>query len=64
MATVKIKGMSCQHCVKSVTDTLKGLEGVNNVEVDLEKGEANFDGEVEMAETDGLYKQWYFAGDI
>ena len=46
MATVKIKGMSCQHCVASVTKALSELPGVSNVKVDLAKGEANYDGEI------------------
>ena len=47
MATVKIKGMSCQHCVASTTKALKALPGLSAVEVDLEKGEARYQGEVD-----------------
>jgi copper chaperone len=43
MATVKIKGMSCNHCVMAVTKALNGIDGVSNVKVNLEKGEALFD---------------------
>jgi len=44
MASVlKVKGMSCQHCVMSVTKALNQLEGVQNIEVDLQKGEVRFD---------------------
>jgi copper chaperone len=43
MKTVKIKGMSCQHCVKSVTKALSEIAGIMDVKVDLEKGEATFD---------------------
>lgn len=42
MATIKIKGMSCQHCVMAVTKALGGIDGVKDVRVDLEKGEATF----------------------
>ena len=42
MKTVKIKGMSCQHCVMAVTKALSGLPGVKDVQVDLKKGEATF----------------------
>ena len=49
MATVKIKGMSCQHCVKSTTTALKALPGISAVEVDLDKGEARYEGEVDQA---------------
>lgn len=43
MATVKIKGMSCHHCVMAVQKALSGIDGVENVRVDLQKGEATFD---------------------
>jgi copper chaperone len=43
MKTIKIKGMSCNHCVMAVTKTLEKIDGVKNVKVDLQKGEATFD---------------------
>ena len=43
MATIQIKGMSCNHCVMAVTKALGGIDGVSNVKVDLAKGEATFD---------------------
>ncbi|MBS3907556.1 MAG: copper ion binding protein [Syntrophaceae bacterium] len=43
MTILKVKGMSCQHCVMSVTKALNQLNGVQNVQVDLEKGEVRFD---------------------
>ena len=49
MATVKIKGMRCQHCVMSTTKALEAIEGVRDVQVNLEKGEASFEGTVDMA---------------
>ncbi len=50
MATVlKVKGMSCQHCVMSVTKALNQLEGIKNVQVDLAKGEVRFDNMKEVA---------------
>lgn len=42
MPVIKIKGMSCQHCVASVTKALKEIEGIRDVQIDLEKGEASF----------------------
>ncbi|MEW5950127.1 MAG: cation transporter [Thermodesulfobacteriota bacterium] len=45
MTTIKIKGMSCDHCVKTVSRVLNGIEGIKNVKVSLEKGEATFDEE-------------------
>lgn len=43
MATVKIKGMRCGHCVGAVTKALSGIAGISNVQVDLDKGEAVYD---------------------
>jgi len=42
---VAIKGMSCQHCVSAVTKALEQLDGVKDVEVSLERGEARFEEE-------------------
>jgi len=42
-SVLKVKGMSCQHCVLSVTKALSQLEGIKNVQVDLAKGEVRFD---------------------
>jgi copper chaperone len=43
ITVLKVKGMSCQHCVMSVTKALNQLEGIKNVQVDLAKGEVRFD---------------------
>ena len=48
-ATLKVKGMSCQHCVMSVTKALSQLDGIKNVQVDLAKGEVRFDNTKEVA---------------
>ena len=43
MRTVRVKGMSCQHCVKTVKKTLEEIDRITNVVVDLESGEAVFE---------------------
>lgn len=43
MKTIKIKGMSCQHCVMAVTKALSGIDGIENVKVDLDEGSATYD---------------------
>ncbi len=35
--TVKIEGMSCMHCVKTVEKALKDIPAVKSVKVDLEE---------------------------
>lgn len=62
MATVlKVKGMSCQHCVMSVTKALNQLNGVQNVQVDLGKGEVRFENTKEVS-TDEIAKAITDAG--
>jgi copper ion binding protein len=61
MTILKVKGMSCQHCVMSVTKALGKLEGVQNVQVDLEKGEVRFDNTKAVA-TDQIVKAITDAG--
>ena len=60
---LKVKGMSCQHCVMSVTKALTQLEGIRNVQVDLAKGEVRFDNtksitidQIQKAITDAGYE--------
>ncbi len=46
MTTIRIKGMSCHHCVASVTKALEELPGVTDVRVDLEGGTAGYRGNI------------------
>ncbi len=48
MKTIKIKGMSCQHCVGSVKEALEKVDAISTVEVNLEKGEASYEGDVDL----------------
>ena len=43
MEKIKIQGMSCQHCIMSVSKALGKLPGLKNLKVDLAKGEATFE---------------------
>lgn len=43
MTAIKIKGMSCNHCVMAVTKALKEIDGIKDIKVELEKGEATFE---------------------
>ncbi len=50
MQKLKVEGMNCGHCVKSVTEALSGVAGVKKVvEVSLERGEAVIDGSANAA---------------
>jgi copper chaperone len=43
MKTVPVKGMSCNHCVASVTKALSAVPGVTNVSVSLDKAQATYE---------------------
>ena len=43
----RIKGMNCPHCSATVERTIRGLEGVEEVSVDLAKGVAHVKGSVD-----------------
>lgn len=36
--TLKLEGLTCQHCVGSVTNELQSLPGVTDVDIDLVRG--------------------------
>ena len=37
---LKIEGMMCEGCVKSVKEALEGVSGISSVDVNLKKGTA------------------------
>lgn len=39
-----VEGMSCNHCAMAVTNALKELEGVTNVNVDLDNKKVEVEG--------------------
>ncbi len=47
--TLDVKGMSCQMCVKHVTDALRGVNGVETVEVSLDDALARVEYDPERA---------------
>ena len=46
MTVVRINGMKCQHCAGTAKKALEEL-GATEVEIDLAKGEARFEGSVD-----------------
>ena len=40
---LKVEGMTCQHCVQTITDALGKIDGINKVAVDLDKKEVQVD---------------------
>jgi copper ion binding protein len=40
-----VKGMTCSHCVASVSDEVSGIAGVHDVDVDLTTGKVTITSE-------------------
>lgn len=47
-STYHVSGMTCGHCVGSVTSELSTLEGVRHVEVDLATGRVQVDSDTTL----------------
>lgn len=45
---LKIEGMTCGHCRTSVQEALEGVEGTENVQVDLDAGRAQIGGTADI----------------
>jgi len=54
---LKVTGMTCPHCVKNVTQALQGVDGVDNVEVSLEQGNALVSGSADVEQLIAAVKQ-------
>ena len=39
---LKVTGMSCEHCVKAITEALNILSGLADITVDLKNGTVSF----------------------
>jgi len=37
-STLNVEGMSCNHCVMAIKKTVGAIQGVGNVDVNLEQG--------------------------
>lgn len=46
--TFTVTGMTCQHCVNSVTEEISQLEGVSGVDIDLASGSVKVTGDREL----------------
>ncbi len=49
---IKVTGMTCGHCVNSVTEELQTITGVSQVKVDLESGQVTIESATEINPSD------------
>ena len=52
--TLKVSGMTCGHCVRTVTEALEGVDGVRSAQVDLQAGNARIDYDEKQTTPDTL----------
>jgi copper ion binding protein len=48
-STYAVQGMTCEHCVRSVTEEVSEVPGVTAVDVDLASGRLTVDGDADAA---------------
>lgn len=48
--TITVTGMTCDHCVRSVTEEVGAIEGVTKVAVDLASGAVTIDSEAPVTD--------------
>ena len=51
-ATFTVAGMTCQHCVASVTEEVQEIAGVTDVRVDLAAGSVSVTSDQPLSEAD------------
>jgi len=51
-STYTVQGMTCGHCVSSVTEEVSALDGVQAVEVDLASGVVTVTSDRDLADDD------------
>ena len=61
VVNLKIKGMTCEHCVQTVSGALKKCPGVTSVKVNLKEGKATVKG-ASVLKTETLVKAVEQAG--
>ena len=52
--TLKVDGMSCEHCVKAVSEAVQGVAGTANVSVDLKNGTVSFSYDSSKTQLDAI----------
>jgi len=51
-STYTVTGMTCEHCVRAVTEEVGKLDGVENVVVDLKTGVVTVSSATELGDAD------------
>jgi copper chaperone len=52
--TLKVEGMSCEHCVKAVNNALGGIAGITDIAVSLKEKTASFNYDPALASLEAI----------
>lgn len=52
--TLKVQGMSCNHCVNSIEESVGNITGVSSVKVNLSSGEVSVEFDSEQTTLDQI----------
>lgn len=50
--TYKVTGMTCGHCVQAVTSEVSKIDGVTDVDIDLDSGNVTVTSDTDLQEAD------------
>jgi copper chaperone len=53
-AKMSVEGMSCEHCVMTITKGLESLDGIGKVEVNLDAGQVSVEYDQEKLSLDTI----------
>jgi copper chaperone len=52
--SIQVEGMTCDHCVETVTQAVNSLDGVSQVSVDLDKKQVSVDFDESRTDMDAV----------
>ncbi|MGH8416643.1 MAG: heavy-metal-associated domain-containing protein [Pseudomonas sp.] len=64
MQLFNVQGMTCGHCVKAVTNAIKGKDPAANVQIDLAKGEVSVQSQLAAEQVIGLIEEEGYSAKV
>lgn len=64
MQVFNVQGMTCGHCVRAVTNAIKGEDPAADVQIDLAKGEVRVQSQLANEQVIGLIEEEGYTAKI
>ena len=55
--SLRVEGMTCQHCVQIISDSLNNRAGIEKVDVNIDKKEVKVEYDEEKIELDHIFSE-------